>query len=45
MTVKELKEQLENLIMEGKGNYPVYVGTALEECEVDINEYEMEVYL
>lgn len=45
MTVKELKEQLEILIMEGKGNYPVYVGTGLEECEVDINEYEMEVYL
>ena len=45
MTVKELKEKLEIIIMEGKGDYLVFVGSDLEECEVVITDFYKEVYL
>lgn len=37
MTVKELKEKLECLIVDGKGDYTVFVDNFLNDCCEDIS--------
>ena len=45
MTVREFKERLENLIMEGKGDYTVYSDDIVVRDEIYIRDKEKEVYL
>lgn len=45
MTVRELKERLEILIMEDRADYTVYVDEVLKELIFYINDKDKEVYL
>ena len=46
MTVKELKEKLELIIEEGKGDYKVcYLDDILEEFAIGFSDRDKEVYL
>ena len=45
MTVIELKERLEILIMEDRAEYRVFVDELDDECVFYINDKEKEVYL
>lgn len=45
MTVKELKEMLEMLIMEGKEDYTVFSDDLVVRNEIYIRDKEKEVYL
>ena len=45
MTVRELKERLEILIMEDRADYTVYVDNLEDECVFYINNKDMGVYL
>lgn len=46
MTVKELKEKLECVIEEGKGDYKVcYLDDNLDEFEIAYSDIDKEVYL
>ena len=46
MTVIELKERLEILIMEDRADYKVYFGDLEdEECVIYINDKDKEVYI
>lgn len=45
MTVKELKEMLEMLIMEGKEDYTVYSDDLVVRNDIYIRDKEREVYL
>ena len=45
MTVRELKERLEILIMEDKADYTVYIDEVFKELIFYINDKDKEVYL
>ena len=45
MTVKELKEKLEILIEEGKGDYTIFDGSYYNIVTVDVNDEYKEVYV
>jgi hypothetical protein len=45
MTVIELKERLEILIMEDRADYRVFVDELDDECVFNINDKDKEVYL
>lgn len=45
MTVRELKERLEILIMEDRADYTVYFDGVLKELIFYINDKDKEVYL
>lgn len=45
MTVKDLKEMLEMLIMEGKEDYTVYSDDLVVRSDIYIRDKEKEVYL
>ena len=45
MTVRELKERLEILIMEDRADYTVFVDDLEYECVFYINDKDKEVYL
>lgn len=45
MTVREFKERLENLIMEGKGDYTLFIDYLNLEYVFYINDKDKEVYL
>ena len=45
MTVKELKEMLEMLIMEGKEDYTVLVDYSIDEPIITVNDFFGEIFI
>ena len=45
MTVKELKEMLEVIIIDGKGDYKVFADDTEDAWVMHVNDDEKEVYL
>ena len=45
MTVKELKERLELLIEDGKGDYTAYVNIYSNEYQFSVDDEKKEMYL
>lgn len=45
MTVKELKEKLERIIEDGKGDYTIYVNIYCAEYEIFVDNEKKEVYI